>query len=1094
MGNYNPDRPYVIGMQWAPLVADTVLLDTSTEVGYTFQAPEHYSGGGMRRVRLLTSTPPPGQPARKELLVNLYDANRVAGTGPIRKLVVPCTHGEGSTNAGGGGGAASIPDALQNPSDPRHMSLTGPNGFFRLWFGVLAPHVVAALDRRRILDVSVLYAISGPFDAAPGSVTVGLERPSTGVNWVMDDTLTGPPAQTSGVVPRRARLGELNPWWSPTARPTTTSTRLPWRLYGRDNSALPTLGLEALVANSGLMNVRVSTSAGVAPGAVFQLHYVALEVTYCEENRIGGGGLDISGGAVPVDGISAYDIPIVQLRQFGDPVYLDKAGSYALTVGQAHAGQLSVASPVPVRIDRLGTIGSFPSHEGVVLRKTLRAGSVPTVGTVGQLPAIVAFTGDEVPGRAEKGSHPYLAQAIGTLSNRYGPEANGQWIAGEAGEFVWARFYARHLPGTRAPLRLVQLDRNQPTTQLAPRATVSVDDFDRLPELSNGWKQVTLRLEPPVVIPTRGVWTLWGFDSPARDDTPWQILGADQNPVSLSSNPASLAGYGGEEANARIDGKDDLSADFALMLAREMDPVTGLSVTAAVQPLRTVDPHCDRPPRAIATGLHYHRLSWQVLDTAMVAGWGFYEVQRRDDTMPADDWETIAKVVEPRVSAVDDYEARVGVASRYRIRAVHRTGIAGPWSAPVTATIPAPGVTGVGTGAGVLLLTSNHHPDGNLAYVMTFDRRSGEDFTFPEAGQVELRAMFDRDYRTAFRPLERAGVEFTRTVLVNAAAIPPATMDKGFGDLRDLAWDTVPYVCVRDELHNRWLSTLLVPSGSVRRRGTAQHLHLAQLTIIEVTDTPAPLDGGPAACEGLRTEGATEAVTAQLAMPPAFAPLLIEDVFNRVVTGGWGNTPTPGMAWTVQYGPAEDLAVNGTAGTITLARYVNSNPYAETNTAGWTAHGGAVTRSTAQAHQGGASLLLTPSGSAATARIESDLAGGVAARVLWRTTAWVRCPVARQVVPSINWYNAAGTYLSTLNGAPVAVPANTWTFVGLSGYSTDAATASATANFAMTGNPPASHQLYIDEAHIGPEPADKRLVTGPELRDVDLLARVRVDT
>ncbi|HEY0698386.1 MAG TPA: hypothetical protein VGD43_11325, partial [Micromonospora sp.] len=208
---------------------------------------------------------------------------------------------------------------------------------------------------------------------------------------------------------------------------------------------------------------------------------------------------------------------------------------------------------------------------------------------------------------------------------------------------------------------------------------------------------------------------------------------------------------------------------------------------------------------------------------------------------------------------------------RYRIRMLHRIGVGGPWSATVAATIPKPGVTGTRVDVGVLLLTSNHNPAGNLAYVMAPDR-GGEEFTFPEAGQVDLQAMYGRDYRTAMRPLERGGVEFTRTLLVNAAAVPADTMDRGFRGLCDLAWDSVPYVCVRDELENRWLSALLVPSGSVRRGRKRGHLHLAQVTVVEVTDTPAPLAGGPAPCEGLRPEGAVRSATA-VATTPAVEPM-----------------------------------------------------------------------------------------------------------------------------------------------------------------------------------------------------------------------------
>ncbi|ROT27206.1 hypothetical protein [Micromonospora sp. HM5-17] len=1095
MGNYNPDWPYVIGMQWAPLVADAVLLDTASEVGYTFKARHDYSSSeeGLGRVRLFATAPPPGRPTRKELLVNLYRSDVVAGTGPIRKLVIACTGGELLGGAALAGGAAQPNDAVHNPSDPRHITLTGPNAACRFWFDTGSSQVQGALRYRRILDVSVLYVMSGPFADLSPAVTLGLERPSAGLNWVMDETLTGPALHTEVTTPRRARLGELNPWWSTADTPLTTKTRLPWKWAG---GLAPTSGLIALSGSGGTnVNVRLQTSAAAAASAVFQVHYLALEITYGEENRVAGGGLDISDGAALIGGYY-YEIPLVEMYNFGYDVPLRAGYEYAVTVGQAYSGQMSVASPVPVPVDRLGSVGPFPGHRGVLLRKTLREGSVPTVETVSEMPAIVMYAGASAPGTADISSHGYLAQAVGTLYDHYGPGATMQRLLNDvAGTYVWARFYARHLPGTKDPLELFQVDPADTWVRLGPSASITVDEFDALPEVAGGWKEVTLRLEPPYVASGAGGTTCWAFYSSADGEVPWQVLGADAEPHTLLGSSPSQPGYGDLGGYATIDGNSDVSVDLTLMLAQEMDAVTGLAVQSAVQPLTVVDENCQRPVGGIPTGIHYHQLSWTAINTAVVAGWGHYEVQRQDDTMPSGEWETIAKVVEPNVTAVDDYEARVGVESRYRIRMVHRTGIAGPWSAPVAATIPAPGVTGTGVDVGVLILTSNRSPAANLAYVMSWERQSAEEFTFPEAGQVELQAMFDRDYRTAFRPLERGGVEFTRTVLVNAAAVPPGTMDKGFTDLRDLAWDTLPYVCVRDELGNRWLAALLVPSASVRRSRKRGHLHLAQLTVVEVTDTPAPLDGGPAPCEGLRPEGTVDAVTADADTPPGLDPIVVDDSFTRdVPAGGLGSTETPGLPWTIDMGPPEDVSVTGGAGRIKLVEYRNSNPFFETTVAGWTTFGCTLVRSTAQAHEGVASGLVTPDGVTAQVRIESNQVTGAAVGVTWRAVAWVRCAVARNVVLSINWFDAASTYLNTSSSSPIAVAANTWTRLTFSTAPTNPATAKASVNVVMDGTPPASHLLYVDEVALGPSPAGKGIVTGPDRLDVDIRARFRLDT
>lgn len=215
-----------------------------------------------------------------------------------------------------------------------------------------------------------------------------------------------------------------------------------------------------------------------------------------------------------------------------------------------------------------------------------------------------------------------------------------------------------------------------------------------------------------------------------------------------------------------------------------------------------------------------------------------YELQRMDTVTP--EWQTIMSATDPATSGFNDYEARVGILSSYRIRAVDIYDFPGPWSATVTATVPEPGVTIGCTGGHLLIFTSNEEQDGsiNLAYSSVWEDRVEEGFVFPEARFVELQAMYNRDYFTAFRPTERGGEQFSRTVLVQAAAIDPETL-ADFTSLRDMAWANVSYICVRDEDGNRWFATVLVPGGRVVH---SRRLYTAPVEIIEVTDTPSEVD------------------------------------------------------------------------------------------------------------------------------------------------------------------------------------------------------------------------------------------------------------
>ena len=212
------------------------------------------------------------------------------------------------------------------------------------------------------------------------------------------------------------------------------------------------------------------------------------------------------------------------------------------------------------------------------------------------------------------------------------------------------------------------------------------------------------------------------------------------------------------------------------------------------------------------------------------------EIQREDDYT---DWQTIAETTtaEVCVTSFDDYEARVGVESRYRIRVVNALDFAGSWST-ASGTVPSPGVTINGDGNSVLIFTSNAQPNSNLAYVMQWDGEPVETFAFPEADTVQLQRMFGRNFFVAFHPLERGGEQFTRTLLVNAAAISLPSL-ANFHGLRDLAWADLDYVCVRDELGNRWFANVRVPDGAVRHNRT---IYLAQIQVTEVADTASPVD------------------------------------------------------------------------------------------------------------------------------------------------------------------------------------------------------------------------------------------------------------
>lgn len=163
---------------------------------------------------------------------------------------------------------------------------------------------------------------------------------------------------------------------------------------------------------------------------------------------------------------------------------------------------------------------------------------------------------------------------------------------------------------------------------------------------------------------------------------------------------------------------------------------------------------------------------------------------------------------------------------------------------------------------------------------------------------------------------------------------------------------------------------------------------------------------------------------------------------------------------------------------------LNSNPYATTNTTGWTLEASSATsftRSTAQAHEGPASFLLTANGTAATAAALHDAFIPVDALQLYEAGAWVFCPVATAAGDDasigINWYDAANALISQVTTG-FAIPAGRWTYV-VNRAAAPSNAVSAKPRMKVGGTPPAAFLTYFDEIRFGRATADEvRIAAG----------------
>lgn len=147
---------------------------------------------------------------------------------------------------------------------------------------------------------------------------------------------------------------------------------------------------------------------------------------------------------------------------------------------------------------------------------------------------------------------------------------------------------------------------------------------------------------------------------------------------------------------------------------------------------------------------------------------------------------------------------------------------------------------------------------------------------------------------------------------------------------------------------------------------------------------------------------------------------------------------------------------------------INSNPFFETNATDWTSvNYSTIARSTAQFHQGTASLLCTPTGAAATPKAQTTTLYAITTGGRYEFRGWVRSTTANKTIRVyIDWYNASNTLVSstTRDITPVA---NTWLWAWVRGTAPATATQARIA-IGQISTPAAGDTLYGDELQLLP--------------------------
>lgn len=218
-------------------------------------------------------------------------------------------------------------------------------------------------------------------------------------------------------------------------------------------------------------------------------------------------------------------------------------------------------------------------------------------------------------------------------------------------------------------------------------------------------------------------------------------------------------------------------------------------------------------------------VSWNAVVEAGIIG---YQVQRQDE---GGEFTLVAMTT--TATSWTDFESEIGNLVCYRVRAVRDDGATGTWSAIKCASIP--------EGRIALSFTSNWATGMGAVYPEAWetDRSIERDFNFAEYDDVERRMFYGKNGQASFHPVERRGVIFTRTLLLNAlVTVAQPTLDIA-KPLRDISWAQIPYVCVRDGEGNRWFASIRVPRLTNKRRGERW---FSELEVAEATTIPSPVD------------------------------------------------------------------------------------------------------------------------------------------------------------------------------------------------------------------------------------------------------------
>lgn len=622
----------------------------------------------------------------------------------------------------------------------------------------VAAHPAVSLTGKRVANVQLRVLVSNESPRYAAALSGHLAMDVRGVGRLSEipigDRLTVAPG------------GE--PEWLTFDAPVNPATRLPWCLADVQR-------FTELPDSTWYVGLRATTGPTTDP---LRVYTVCVDVTVCDDRRVATAQEVVPGGGEQARWV---EFPMRRVTDCALTPWTKASNRlYWLVVYRG-----ADTSPAAMSVLEGDAVDSAPGTKAwglryVALKPTssgvTEVGDIPPDRVENRVPAAVLVT---TGGALSVDSQPYVyvrtseVAAGQNVEQEFTPTASGTyafincWLAGDGIGEPWAN--PPHLPDTALEVRVF---RRSDGVQFGGVGTI---DADTDVEGTRAVRLVRCRLSSNASL-VAGTQYVLRFSSATATTRPWLIAALDSH-----SDDFAAATYGGTTDVLTVGAVDYQRRDAVVTFGSV--PTAPGSVTATT-PIAAVTGGCG------IDGVRYARVTWAA--TTLGSKFARYEVSRSEDGGTS--WRHVASITPEALPEFSDYEARRGVALRYRIRVVRTDGIRSDWSsttAPVTLVAGAELVIGSNTLGGV--------------WAWHYDGAEAVSWEPVPAAAVEYHARYGTPYQVEVRDSTERGVTFTRSLVV---AYNDPSLTGGwaeFDDLRNLLASDAPYLAVCDGRGNRWL-------------------------------------------------------------------------------------------------------------------------------------------------------------------------------------------------------------------------------------------------------------------------------------------------